>query len=184
MTIKETNEFMERIKSHYQEFIIDDFKIKEWHKELSKYDAEDVNKKFEEHLKSELYGDSIPKVYFLTKYLVPTEDKGKVIHHNVVCQLCNQTIFDDDYDNHYKRCSSATTIARDMKNYFNVNTNYQIMMHMDEKSFDELYVKYLNKMLGANITDLRKKIILRCLYPDLDTETLAEMIKTEIKKQN
>lgn len=184
MTIKETNEFMERIKSHYQEFIIDDFKIKEWHKELAQYDSEDVNKKLEQHLKSEIYGDSIPKLYFLTRYLIPTEDKGKINHHYVECQLCQQSVFDSDYDNHYKRCSSATTIARDMKKYFNMNVNYQIMMNMTEKDFDELYVKYLNKMLSANITDLRKKIILRCLYPDLDTETLAEMIKTEMKKQN
>ena len=62
MTIRETNEFMERIKSHYQEFVIDDFKIKEWYKELSNYDADDINNKLDEHLRSEVYGDQIPKL--------------------------------------------------------------------------------------------------------------------------
>ena len=37
MEKKETINFMQRIKSHYQEFVIDDFKIAEWHKELTKY---------------------------------------------------------------------------------------------------------------------------------------------------
>ena len=86
MTIKETNQFMERIKSHYQEFIVDDFKIKEWHKELSKFDLEDVNKKLDEHLKSSEYGEYIPKLFFLTKYLIPSKDKGKIKHYVVKCQ--------------------------------------------------------------------------------------------------
>ena len=34
MTIKETTNFLERIKQHYQEFIIDEFKIDEWHNVL------------------------------------------------------------------------------------------------------------------------------------------------------
>ena len=66
MDKKETKKFMERIKSHYQEFIIDEFKFSEWHGKLKYYDAEDVNAKLDEHLSSEVYGEQIPKVYFLT----------------------------------------------------------------------------------------------------------------------
>lgn len=171
MTIRETNEFMERIKSHYQEFIIDDFKIKEWHRELSNYDAEDVNKKLEEHLKSEVYGDQIPKLYFLTKYLIPTNVKGKTVHHTVECQLCGQSVFDDDYDKHYKRCSSSTTIVRDLKKYFNMTVDYQKLMFLGEDTFESVYVKYLNKMLDAeDLPLIRKKVILRCLYPNTEID--------------
>ena len=78
MTIKETNDFMERIKQHYQEFVIDDYKIEEWYKELKDYDYQEVNAKLEEHLRNEQYGTSIPKVYFLTKYLTKEKDKNKL----------------------------------------------------------------------------------------------------------
>lgn len=178
MTIKETNQFMERIKSHYQEFIIDDFKIKEWHKELSKFDLEDVNQKLDEHLKNSEYGEYIPKLFFLTKYLIPTKDKGKIKHYVVKCQLCNCDVPDSEYDNHYKRCSSSNTIVRDMKKYFNLTVDYQQLMLMKHEDFEKAYNRYLTKMLESNnLSLLRKKIIMRCLYPNEDTETLEDMLK-------
>ena len=169
---------MERIKSHYQEFIIDDFKIKEWHKELSQYDLEDVNQKLEEHLKSSEYGEYIPKLYFLTKYLIPSEQKGQIKHYVVECQLCKRDIPDSDYEDHYKRCSSANTIVRDLKNYFNLKVDYQQLMLMNDREFDKTYTKYLNKMLESDkLSTLRKKIIMRCLYPNESSETLEDMLK-------
>ena len=177
MTIRETNEFMERIKSHYQEFVIDDFKIKEWYKELSNYDADDINNKLDEHLRSEVYGDQIPKLYFLTRYLTPSKDKGKVTHHMVECQLCGRGVFDDDYDAHYGRCLSSKTIVGDLKKYFNRNVDYQKLMLMSKEEFDKVYDAYLNKMLEAdNLPLLRKKIILRCLYPDTEID-INELVK-------
>ena len=98
MTILETNEFMKRIKSHYQEFVIDEFKQDEWYKELKKYDYEDVSKKFEEHLRSETYGEYIPKLYFLTKYLIPSNKKGEIKEYTVHCQICNKAVDYKEYD--------------------------------------------------------------------------------------
>lgn len=179
MTKNETMNFMERIKSHYQDFIIDDFKIKEWHKELSQYDLEDVNQKLDEHLKSSEYGEYIPKLFFLTKYLIPTKDKGKVKHYTIKCQLCNCDIPDSEYDNHYKRCSSASTIVRDMKKYFNLTVDYQQLMTMKPIEFENTYHKYLVKMLESDKLDiLRKKVIMRCLYPEQSSETLEDMLKS------
>lgn len=177
MTKNETMNFMERIKSHYQDFIIDDFKIKEWHKELSQYDLEDVNQKLDEHLKSSEYGEYIPKLFFLTKYLIPTKDKGKIKHYIVKCQLCNCDIPDSEYDNHYKRCSSASTIIRDMKKYFNLTVDYQQLMLIKPTEFENTYHKYLVKMLESDKLDiLRKKVIMRCLYPEQSSETLEDML--------
>lgn len=178
MEKRETIEFMNRIKSHYQEFIVDDFKIKEWYKELSKFDLEDVNKKLDEHLKSSEYGEYIPKLFFLTKYLIPSEDKGKIKHYVVKCQLCNCDIPDSEYDDHYRRCSSANTIVRDMKLYFNSKADYQQLMLMNPVEFEKTYQRYLNKMLESDKLDMfRRKIIMRCLYPNQSTETLEDMLK-------
>lgn len=178
MTKNETINFMERIKSHYQEFIVDDFKINEWHKELSQYDLEDVNQKLDEHLKSSEYGEYIPKLFFLTKYLIPTKDKGKIKHYIIKCQLCNCDIPDIEYDNHYKRCSSATVIVKDLKEYFNLTVDYQQLMTMKHQDFENAYHRYLTKMLESDkLSTLRKKIILRCLYPNEEIETLEDMLK-------
>ena len=177
MTIKETNEFMERIKSHYQEFVIDDFKIKEWHKELCNYDVEDVNKKLNQHLKSELYGGQIPKLYFLTSHLIPTREKGKIIHYEIECQLCGKSILDENYDLHYQRCLSTTEIKNDLKKYFDIDVSYEKLMSASKEEFDKLYNSYLNKMLEAeNLPLIRKKIILRCLYPDTEID-INELLK-------
>lgn len=177
MTIKETNEFMERIKSHYQEFIIDDFKIKEWYKELKNYDYEDINKKLEEHLKSEVYGEQIPKLYFLTKYLIPSEEKGKIFSYSTECTVCGKQVADEEFDNHFKRCSSASAIVRDLKKYYNLNVDYDNLMNMSNETFEKTYIKYLNKMVDAEDLPLfRKKIILKCLYPNIDID-INELIK-------
>ena len=182
MNKKEAKTFMERIKSHYQEFIIDEFKFNEWYEELKKYDAEDVNKKFEEHLKSEVYGEYIPKLYFLTKYLVPTADKGKVTHYYVNCQLCGQAVFDDDYDKHYRRCSSATTIVRDLKQYCNKDVDYQKIIDLDEDTFEKIYQKYLDLMLDAPIPDFRKKIIMKIKYPEMEMDEISDLVKQMVAK--
>jgi len=177
MTIKETTEFMERIKSHYQEFLIDDFKIKEWYKELKQFDYEDINNKLEQHLKSEVYGEQIPKLYFLTKYLTPSEDKGKEFHYTTECYLCNKIINDEEYENHFSRCSSASTIVRDLKKYFNLDVKYNELMQMSDDNFNKAYVKYLNKMVEAKgLSIVRKKIILKCLYPDMEIN-INELVK-------
>lgn len=177
MTIKETNEFMERIKSHYQEFVIDDFKIKEWYKELKNYDYEDINNKLEEHLKSEVYGEQIPKLYFLTKYLTPSKDKGKIFRYSTECTVCGKQIEDEEFDNHFSRCSSASAIVRDLKRYYNLDIDYEELMNMNNEMFERTYIKYLNKMVDAEgLPDYRKKIILKCLYPDKEID-INELIK-------
>jgi len=173
MEKKETVKFMERIKSHYQEFVIDDFKISEWHGKLKDYDAEDVNAKLDEHLNSEVYGEQIPKVYFLTKYLIPTVDKGKVKHYTVICKACGQAVFDTEIKKHEQRCLESNSVVRDMKNYFNIKVDKQQLMLMDDKKFEATYQKYLNKMLEAPIPNFRKKIIARILYPDMEVDVNA-----------
>lgn len=183
MERKETIEFMQRIKSHYQEFIIDDFKIDEWHKELKRYDYEDINKKFEEHLKSEVYGEQIPKLYFLTKYLTPTEDKNKKVNYDITCRLCGLNIPADKYDEHYDRCCGANVIVSDIKKYFNLTVDYNQLMAMNDDLYEKTYIKYLNKMLEVkDLPTVRKRVILKCLYPDKDInidELLKDLVGNE-----
>ena len=51
-------------------------------------------------------------------------------------------------------------------------------MLMKPVDFETTYHKYLVKMLESDKLDMfRKKIIMRCLYPNQSDETLADMLK-------
>ena len=69
MERKQVVDLLKRIKYNYNEFIVDDYTITEWYKELKDYELEDVMDKLDQHFRSEQYGKQPPKVYFLTKYL-------------------------------------------------------------------------------------------------------------------
>lgn len=146
MTIGETKQFMERVKTYYPTFLIDDFTIKEWHSQLKDYNCQDVNEKLNEHLRSEQYGDYIPKINFLTKYLTKEKDKGKdnanEIHTN--CTLCGANILLSDFAIHYYKCSSIDYIIRQVKKYKNQDLPRNDIENLSEQKFNSLYEKVLN----------------------------------------
>ena len=178
MTILETNEFMKRIKSHYQEFVIDEFKQSEWYKELKKYDYEDVNKKFEEHLKSEIYGEHIPKLYFLTKYLIPSNKKGEIKEYTVYCQICNRAVDYKEYDLHYGRCSSIAYIKKQMKKLFNKDlVDEEQLYKIPLEDFNKRYDQFLHQIIDKPTSKAEMKIIFKILYPETPELTIQDMIK-------
>ena len=69
MELKDVKMVLKRIQVNYPNFIVDGYVQSEWYRELKDYCLEDVMQKLEQHFRSEQYGNSIPKVYFLTKYL-------------------------------------------------------------------------------------------------------------------
>ena len=159
MELKEVSMLLKRIKSHYQEFIVDDFKVNEWYKELKDYSLDDVMEKLETHLKSEQYGNQIPKVYFLTKYLTKTKDKNKKIEGIIECHLCHKLIEMEEFENHFDRCSSVDYLNRRNIDYFNKSIDKEKYMNMDQRDFEEKY----NKMcyyIYENTKDQREKYYL------------------------
>ena len=51
-------------------------------------------------------------------------------------------------------------------------------MLMNPVEFEKTYQRYLNKMLESDKLDMfRRKLIMRCLYPNQSTETLEDMLK-------
>ena len=141
MEKKQVINFMQRIKSHYQEFVIDDFKIDEWYKELKDYSEADVNAKLDNHLNSEEYGSQIPKVHFLTKYLKKEQDKEKEIKGSIQCTICHKFINKDEYERHYDRCSSVDYLNRRNIDYFNKSIDKDKYMTMEQREFDDKYNK-------------------------------------------
>lgn len=159
MEKKQVIKFMQRIKSHYQEFIVDDFKIDEWYKELKDYTEEDVNKKLDQHLNSEQYGSMIPRVNFLTKYLTKEKDKGKQLIGSKQCHICMKFINLEEFEKHFDRCSSVDYLNRRNIQYFNKPIDKEKYMTMEQKEFDEKY----NKMcyyIFEHTQDVREKYCL------------------------
>ena len=176
MEKQETMNILKRIKSHYQEFALDDFKVNEWHRELQKFDYVDVDLKLDEHLKSEVYGEQIPKLFFLTKHLIPTNEKGQIKKYVIRCQLCGADVPDAIYDKHFARCNATKNIVLDFKKYLNLNVDEEQLKKLNDAKFEEVYQNYLHRMLDAKIPVFKRKIILKILYPNREFD-IKEMIK-------
>lgn len=147
MERKQTIEFMERIKQHYQEFIIDEYKLNEWHNILKDYEYEDVNKKLDEHLRSEQNGQYVPKVMFLTKYLTKIGEKQTASNFIVTCPLCMKAINYANFTKHYDRCSSTNFLIENSIKYFNKNLNYQKLMEAEEEQFETYYYNFCKELV-------------------------------------
>ena len=168
--------FLEKIKVYYPTFTINDMVRHEWIEKLTPYDYEDCYNKLNEYLDSE-YSKEPPKPNWLIKYIKTTEEKSRKTNYIVQCQMCGKYIPLEEYDPHYKRCSSAQTIVRDLKNYFNQEVDYDNLMSMNNDLFEKTYTRYLNKMMDCNeVPNFRKEFILKCLYPEHDIN-LKDMLK-------
>ena len=157
MTLAETTKFMERIKNHYQEFVIDKIKIKEWHNQLQDYSYEDVNRKLDEHLNNETYGWNIPKINFLTKYL-QKENEPKV-EYSLECPLCREFVKGNEFDEHYSRCSSVNYLNKQSLKITGKPLDKKKLFSMSKEEFDNYYNRVLEVVLKNSESNSEKKII-------------------------
>lgn len=147
MELKDVKIILNRVKVNYPTFVNDGYTQSEWYKELKDYSLEDVMQKLEQHFRSEQYGNSIPKVYFLTKYL--TKEKEKNIKENIKykCPFCEKYIDSDMYDEHYDRCSSIDYLIRMSNKYFNKPLNKEKLQQANDDTLDSYYWNFCNKLL-------------------------------------
>lgn len=155
MKIKETSRLMERIKEHYQDFIIDEGKTEEWHNFLKDYAYEDVSKKLDEHLSSEQYGQFIPKVAFLVKYLTKEKEKGQNEDYLVQCFYCKKYLKNSEFQKHFSRCSSINYMNNQRQRFFDKTFDdvaIKQLWNLDEESFRKKYREMLD-VVRKNTTD-------------------------------
>ena len=98
MELKDVKIILKRIQVNYPNFIVDSYVQSEWYRELKDYCLEDVMQKLEQHFRSEQYGNSIPKVYFLKKYLrYPLQNLSKLFYPEVKKFLVMRYHYFDDF---------------------------------------------------------------------------------------
>lgn len=166
MTYTDTKEVLRRIKSNYQSFVNDDYVLKEWYKELKNYDLEDVMEKLEQHMRSEEYGSTIPKLYFLTKYLKKTKDKGIIEKFSIQCSICGEFVSEEQYDKHFERCLDVEYIVKKRKKLFEKDTDKAEIKRyksLSEDIFDNKYLEFVDKiynLVSKEEQEMIDKIIL------------------------
>lgn len=148
MELKDVKLILNRIKVNYPTFVNDDYTRSEWYRELKDYSLEDVMDKLEQHFRSEQYGNSIPKVYFLTKYLTKTKEKGKKLDGLLQCQLCGKLIDMENYEQHYDRCSSIDYLNRQSIKYFDKEIDKEKYYYLSDEMFNEKYNKVAKYVLS------------------------------------
>lgn len=168
MERKDTMNFMQRIKSYYQEFAIDDFKIEEWHNQLKDYDTEDVNKRLDKHLKSELYGDNPPKLNYILAGIIKTEEKDKVRRYNIQCANCGKILDYFNYDEHIRRCNAIDYVIREMKKYLKKDVTREQLENMSENTFWEKYDTMLAIIRDKLPDGSGKKKLIQAYFGEID----------------
>ena len=180
MKREETKRLFKRIKSHYEDFIVDEGKIDEWHNFLKDYSYDDVSKKLDEHLSSEQYGQYIPKVAFLVKYLTKEEDKGKYEDYKVQCFYCKNYFKNSEYKEHFKRCSSINYMSMQRERFFGKSLDDSIknqLYKMNEEDFRKKYREVLEIVKNQTQDEWEKQRITALL------ENRAFEIQTSFVKE-
>lgn len=179
MTREQTKSLFRRIKSHYQEFTIDDFKTDEWYKELKEYDYEDVTSRFELHLNSEEYGQMIPKLWFLKKGLRTIDEKkeSRVYKNPVICQLCGRPIDLRLYDSHYQKCSAINYMQREIKRLYDKEVPKEQLESMNDDKFRNKYETLLS-IVQNNPSYKEQQIVINIIFGKDTDVNVNEVIKS------
>ena len=168
MTVQETNLFLKRIKQYYNDFVIDDFKVEEWYKQLKDYDAEDVNERLDKHLKSETYGDYPPKLNYILAGIIKTKDKDAVRKYIIVCENCGKTLDYFNYDVHIIKCNSIDYVIREMKKYLNKDVTREQLESLSDDVFWDKYDALLQIVKDKLPDNSGKKKLIQAYFGEID----------------
>ena len=102
MTNKEVKDFLLKIKSHYQNFSIEDYIVEEWCNALKNFETIDVYNKLDKHLKGE-YANNLPQIHFITKFLKTKKEKQVVKKGLIECIYCGKS-FDVNDEEGWDKC--------------------------------------------------------------------------------
>lgn len=144
MTKTETIQFMQTIKSYYNNFLLEDYVVKEWANKLKDFNNEEVYKKLEEHLNGEFKKEP-PKLHYLIDSMLKDRGIVKAAQIKVKCSLCGRTINYLDFDSHLTRHSSVYYI-KSKEHYLEQHYSEEQMMKADQEHFDQFYDNFLTKL--------------------------------------
>lgn len=145
MNPKNIKELFERIKRHYPMFTYDDEKLKEWHRFLKEYDANDILNSFDRYLLEQ--HEQQPLMTQLTRGLSKIEtEEEKLVY--LQCDLCKEKILVGNdfnvFEKHHRRCSKIDFIDRQAKELKGEGIDKQHFYEMSDDELDSKYRKWMD----------------------------------------
>lgn len=139
-------DLFKKIKIHYNTFVYDTDKVKEWHRFLKDYDSDDVNNNLDNYITTGY--ENPPLVYSLIKGIAKIEapqEKEWVTR----CDICGTEIRiygDDmsDFDKHYRKCQKIDFINRMSNKYRGINVALAKYYEMSNEELDKAYRKIMD----------------------------------------
>lgn len=162
MTRSETIHFLQKIKSYYQNFIIEDYVVNEWADRLKPYSADDVYRKFDEHLNGERKNE-IPKIHFITRFLKTPEQKKASGKINIRCSVCGSIVDLSEHGKHLARHNSIAYIKQNEKRIGKV-LNEDKLFEANDAEFDRLYQKFLEEIYVISKSQSEKERIEKIIF--------------------
>lgn len=143
MNKKEVEQFLLKIKSHYQNFSIEDYIVDEWVSALKNFDSIDVYKKLDKHLKGE-YANNLPQIHFITKFLKTKKEKLVVKKGFIECRYCGKRYASEneiEWDKCEEKCRRIKYIKDKTKRYgLKLESNLE---DMEIEEIDKVYEKLI-----------------------------------------
>lgn len=145
MEKNEIKSFLGKIKAYYRYFDNTNKEtVEEWIKRLTPYRTEDINKRFEEHLKGEDRHDP-PMLHILISNLSTEEQQRKTTPNDYIirCNLCGKEMGLSHYDNvHYERCLLIKSLVKVLEDR-GEHTSYEELEKYDTATLDKVWLKYM-----------------------------------------
>ena len=159
MEITETNKILRKIVTFRQSFLIKKDTVDEWHKILKDYDYKDVDEKLDEYFRESKNFGQYPDPYYLTKYLVKSNEKFSMSNITIKCSLCGKTVSQAKYDEHYDMCSSIDYVCRMYEQHFDKKLNADDLWELPKEKFDNMYWRFCDNLYNKLPEGLEKKCL-------------------------
>jgi len=163
MERNEVNELIKTIEIHRPYFksklgkdTLQDL-LKEWTNILAPYDYEDVKQNLYNFLNNESNYGKDPDVFILKKGLFTLDQKKDNAKGKIACQFCGRYLPILEMDKHESRCRSIKYLQRLYRTYFNRELEVKDLYNLNDKTFDESYIKVLEKVLPKVESDLERR---------------------------
>ena len=82
----------------------------------------------------------------------------------VECKLCKHYVNVEEYDKHFKRCSSIKYMQKKMKELYNKEIEYSELYRLDEVEFNKKYFWLLNRVYESTKDERERKLLENILY--------------------
>ena len=159
MEITETQKILRKITTFRQSFLIKKDTVDEWHKILKDYDYKDVDNKLDDYFKESKNFGQYPDPYYLTKYLIKTNEKFSINNIMVKCSICGKKISQEQLEAHYDKCSSIDYIYRMHQKHYNTNIRKSELWELPDDTFNKMYWAFCNKLYNELPDGLEKKCL-------------------------